>query len=227
MTSATTSALYASALFASALFASALYAAVLLTALWCGFALVDGEPQRGRRFPRATLVTGVLVAVPSLLQLTVAAGLLEVLQRDRTAIEGGQLWRLVTALLVQDGGWPGAVFNLMSLALLGTVAERLWGSRRWLVIALSAGVGAQGWGLLVQPVGAGNSVINFGLAAALSVLALRTGPRPARALAVISLVGALVLLVIGDLHGGAAAIGICLAWRMKPPGSGGPAGTGS
>jgi hypothetical protein len=75
---------------------------------------------------------------------------------------------------------------------------------------LAAGLGAQFWGIIVQPVGAGNSVAVFGLAASIAVLAVLRGVGIQRVVGLISLAGAAVLLVIGDIHGGAATIGAVL-----------------
>lgn len=177
-----------------------------------GTSSVSAPPAVGN--PGALLVVGL----PTLAQLTVAPGLLADLQRDWSATGDGQLWRLVTALVVQDGGVPGTVFNLLSLTVIGLVAEAAWGTRRWIVIALGAGMGAQLWGWAVQPVGAGNSVAVFGLAASLAVLALRQGPRGRRRLSLAGLLAATVLLGIGDIHGGAAAIGGALGAVLTPHG---------
>lgn len=165
----------------------------------------------------ATLATLVVVGVPSVIQLTVAPWLLAVLERDWAAIRSGEVWRLVTSLVVQDGGVPGTVSNLTFLAVVGVVAERLWGAGRWVAIALAAGVGAQFWGAVVQPVGGGNSVVVFGLAASLAAVSLRRGRGPARLLGIASLLIAVVLLVIGDLHGGAALIGGVAGAVLQPP----------
>ena len=168
-----------------------------------------------------TAVAVLVVAVPSLVQLMVAPDLLAALERDRGAIADGQVWRLLTSLVVQDGGWAGTAFNLVSLAVVGAVAEREWLRRRWLVVALSAGVGAQAWGLLVQPVGGGSSVVVFGLAASLAMRSLLRPRSAGRRWAVVSLVGSGVLLLVGDLHGGAAAIGAVVGLLLcrRLPGS--------
>jgi hypothetical protein len=80
----------------------------------------------------------------------------------------------------------------------------------WRLVTLAL-VGAQFWGLVVQPYGGGNSVLVLGLAAALLVLTLRSGPSPSRALAVVGLLTGGVLLVGRDLHGGTVAIGALVA----------------
>lgn len=165
-------------------------------------------PRSARpRRPRATIAALLVVGVATLAQLTVAPWLLEVLQRNWAVIAHGELWRLFTSLVVQDGGLAGAAFNLVSLAVLGVAAEAVWGARRWVAIALTAGVGAQFWGWVVQPVGGGNSVAVFGLAASLAVLALRRGTGRQRWLGLACMLVAAVLLAVGDIHGGAAAIG--------------------
>lgn len=161
--------------------------------------------------PWATLVAVVVVAVPSLVQLSVAPGLLAAWERDPGATAQGQAWRLVTALLVQDGGWTGTVFNLAILLWIGVMAESTWGSRRWVVIGLCSGLGAQWWGWLVQPVGAGNSVVVFGLAASLLVLGVAGPARVPRVAGAVGLLAVVVLLVGGDLHGGPAALGALVA----------------
>ena len=185
-----------------------LYVVVLLAA-YAGVQVQDAAPSPRR--PVATVAALLVVGLPTALQLTVVPSLLGHLQRDWTAIGSGQLWRLVTSLVVQDGGIAGTVFNLVSLAVLGTTAETEWGARRWLVVALGAGIGAQLWAAVVQPVGAGNSVVVFGLAGSLAVRSLHRGDGVQRLLGAASLLAAAVLLVTRDLHGGAVAIGSALA----------------
>lgn len=169
-----------------------------------------GAPRTTAR-PWAVLVAVVVIGAPSLLQLTLAPGLLAAWERNAAATTDGQIWRLVTALVVQDGGWVGTVFNLAILMWIGVMAEVAWGSRRWVVIAVCSGVGAQLWGWLVQPVGAGNSVVVFGLAASLLVRGMAGGSTPSRVAGIVGLLAALVLLVGGDIHGGASAIGALVA----------------
>jgi rhomboid protease GluP len=184
---------------------AALYAVVLTTSF---LASRMGPPaRRPRRWPWATTVAVLVVGIPTLAQFTVAPWLLGSLQRDWALIGRGQVWRLVTALVVQDGGLVGTIFNLVALVVIGVVAEQAWGGKRWTVIALAAGLGSQFWGKIVQPIGAGNSVVVFGLAASVAVLAVVQGIGVQRLVGLISLGGAAVLLIIGDIHGGAATIG--------------------
>jgi rhomboid protease GluP len=181
---------------------AALYA-VVLAAGWAAGQLL--RPPERRAW--ATLAALLVLGIPTLLQLTVAPGLLAALERRPGELGDGQVWRLATSLVVQDGGWAGAVFNLVELALVGVVAERVWGPARWWAIWLVAGIGAQFWGFVVQPHGGGNSVATFGLAASLAVCALLRGDGRARPAGAVSLAAGAVLLVAGDIHGGAVVLG--------------------
>jgi membrane associated rhomboid family serine protease len=191
---------------------SLLYVVLLVTAGTTGGRLLRARvPVVARRVPVATAVAFTLTVVPSLLQLTLAPGLFETLRRDRAEIAGGQVWRLVTSFAVQDSGWPGLIFNLIALAVIGTLAERLWGPGRWIAVALTAQLLGSLWGLAVQPVGAGTSLVNFGLAGALAAAALLRGAAVTRALGGAVLIAALTLLALADIHGGAALTGALFA----------------
>jgi membrane associated rhomboid family serine protease len=190
-----------------------LYAVVLTTAFVASRVRPLSTPAQAK-WPWATTIALIIVGIPTLAQFTVAPWLLEGLERNWTLIGRGQVWRLLTSLVVQDGGLVGAIFNLVALALIGFAAEKVWGARRWAAIALAGAVGAQLWGKIVQPMGAGNSVAVFSLAASLAVLAVLQGVGPQRLLGLVSLVGAAVLLIIGDIHGGAATIGAVLGFAF-------------
>lgn len=107
-----------------------------------------------------------------------ASSLLEHLRRDWAAIGSGQVWWLITSLVVQDGGIAGGLFNLAALAVIGAAAEALWGVRRWVILVMATGVESQQWGWVVQPVGDGNSVAVFGLATSLAVLGYTRATEP-------------------------------------------------
>lgn len=188
---------------------TALYAVVLATAFVASGRLPLPTSKRGK-WPWATTVALLIIGLPTLAQFTVAPSLLQILERNWTLIGRGQVWRLLTSLVVQDGGIAGAIFNLVALAMIGFAAEKAWGAKRWIVIAVTGALGAQLWGKIVQPIGGGNSVMVFSLAASVAVLALLRGIGVQRPLGLISLVGAAALLIIGDIHGGAAAIGAVL-----------------
>jgi rhomboid protease GluP len=171
-----------------------------------------------RRWPVATVAALLVVGVPSAVQLTVAPSVLDRLERDRDAILAGEVWRLLTALVVQDGGTGGAVANLVALAVVGVVAEQVWSRRAWVAVALGGAFLAELWGLVVQPVGGGNSVAVFALAASLAMVASMRGDLVARVLAGAALAAGAVLLVTGDLHGGAVLAGALLGLRLSRTG---------
>jgi hypothetical protein len=100
------------------------------------------------------------------------------LRRDGAAIGHGQAWRLATGLLVQDGGVAGTVLNLLGLAIIGVLAERLLSRPHWAIGYAGGAVAGElagwaGW----QPVGAGNSVAVCGLSAVLAVALWRDARR--------------------------------------------------
>jgi Rhomboid family len=114
-----------------------------------------------------TLVTGVVNAgqawVPGLLQ-----------RLERTpAVLHGEPWRVLTSLLVQDGGVVGTASNLCGLAILGLAAEQAVPRPHWLVGYLGAGLAGELAGLGWQPVGGGNSVAVCGLAGLVTVARVR------------------------------------------------------
>ena len=112
-----------------------LYLAVPYTAFGAGMMTRDdlkvrvagADSRQGARLPFATIVLCCLVAIPSLLQFPFPR-LFYALRRDGDLIlHHGELWRLVTALVVQDGGTAGLIGNLLVLVLVGVVAERIGG----------------------------------------------------------------------------------------------------
>jgi membrane associated rhomboid family serine protease len=113
-----------------------------------------------------------VTAIPSLLQFAYPA--LETnLRRDPALIRAGEWWRLVTSLVVQDGGVLGTVSNLGFLLVLGVLAERVIGGRRLLALYLAGAVFGQAAGMLFDTVGAGNSIALCGLAGGLMIAARR------------------------------------------------------
>jgi membrane associated rhomboid family serine protease len=121
------------------------------------------------RAPVLTVLVLLPTAAVSVLGLVMPAVELA-LRRDRAAIDHGQVWRLATSLIVQDGGVAGTVFNLLGLAIVGVLAEQVLSRTRWVIGylggALAGGfAGWAGW----QPTGAGNSVAVCGLAGVLAV----------------------------------------------------------
>lgn len=202
---------------------SSLFVIVLVGAALAG-ALQLRSPRAGRPAPVATISTGLAIAVPSTLQL-LFPNILRVAMRDPDRFWAGEWWRLVTALFVQDGGVAGTIFNLVSLGIVGAVAEQLWGRARWLLIFFAGGAASQLFALAWQPCGAGNSVANFSLAGSVALLGLRSsGPPAQKVAATASLAAAVALVLCRDIHGPATALGAALGpgIGLLRPKSGGP-----
>lgn len=195
------------------LFLSVLYAVGIYSAYLAGSLTLRTQSANvpKNRLPYATLWITLAVAIPTILQFYFPA-ILQMLERDHTQFLAGDWWRIITPLFVQDGGVSGSIFNIVSLVLVGSVAEKLWGSQRWLIIFFAGGILSEIVGFAWQPIGAGNSVANFSLAASIAVLCLAlTGPRAIRVMAILALGVGLILLLINDIHGPAMLLGVLIA----------------
>jgi membrane associated rhomboid family serine protease len=193
-----------------------LYLAVPYTAFGAGM-MSRADPKvrvagENSRLPFATIALCCLVAIPSLLQFPFPRVLFALRRDGDLILHHGEVWRLVTSLVVQDGGMAGLIGNLLVLVLVGVVAERMWGSWRVLALFFGTGILSECVGLAWQPLGAGNSVGNFGLASGVLLCCLlRATAIPPRVLATAGIVSGLALLFARDIHGGAVAIGLCLS----------------
>jgi membrane associated rhomboid family serine protease len=199
-------------LFLSVLYAIGLYGAYLAGTFYLR-EQPDHQPQRS--VPYSTLLLTLAIAIPTTLQFFFPT-LLPLFERNYERFLAGDWWRLVTSLFVQDGGVAGSLFNLVGLLLVGIVAERLWGSRRWLVIFFAGGLLSQLVAFAWQPIGAGNSVGNFSLAGSVAVLCLtRKASSIVRIAAILALGTGLVLLPLQDIHGAAMLFGASIAWILR------------
>lgn len=172
--------------------------------------------QSPEAMPILTLACFLVIAAFSFAQLDIEPGLLPLLMRDAGRVYSGQPWRLLTSLLVQDGGWAGAAFNLVGLLAIGTVAERMLGRLRWAAVAVLSVAVAQAFALFWQPTGAGNSILNFGLAGAVCAAGLMSRPScQLVAPAIIASVCFVLLLVGRDIHGVGAVTGALVAYAFS------------
>jgi membrane associated rhomboid family serine protease len=151
--------------------------------------------------PRTTagvfLVTSFFTAVG-----WVHAPFVRAVERSPAALANGEWWRLISPILVNSHGWMQVTLNLVALAIVGVVAERLWGSGLWIVFYIVGGVAGEVAGLAWKPIGAGTSVAVCGLlgSVAVSLLASR-GTLPGRVGAFSILAAGLLLTYFHDLHG--------------------------
>ena len=188
--------------------------------LYCPFAAgsmllrnrLSFSPSKTRKFkfPQTTTLLLLAIAILSLLQFYFPI-LLTTFHRDYERFLHGEYWRFISPLFVQDGGISGTIFNLVSLTLLGSVVERFWNGRTMLIIFFTGGIIGEIVGFAWQPVGAGNSVGNFSLAASIAVISLTpSSAAPVQLLAIISLGTYGILFGLRDIHGAAAIAGALL-----------------
>jgi hypothetical protein len=184
---------------------SALLIIVIVAATIAGRMGVDAF-----KVPWLTVSACILVATCFVVQLG-APQLLSFVERNGSAILGGEIYRLFTALWFQDGGAAGAAFNIAMLAVLGTLAEQLFARPMWLTIYLIGGLLTEIVALAWQPVGAGNSVAYMSLAGALLGGTLfRRASRSSLIPAGLGLGAGLILCLTKDIHGAACLIGCAL-----------------
>lgn len=168
---------------------------------------VGSGVARGLNIPAATLTVFTLIAIATFFQFRFP-WMLDLLRRDSAMVELGEWWRIATALFVQDGGLAGSIFNLAALLFVGSIAEALWGSKRWLLIFFGGALLSELIALTWQPIGAGNSIGNFALAGSAAVWCIgKSRIILARILALICLLCALPLILGHDIHGAALSIG--------------------
>lgn len=173
---------------------------VTAAAIAGGFALRAGRQHH--RPPAATLTLAAITLVTSALGELFPA-FLDALDRDRSSLLDGQVWRIVTPLFVQDGGWPGTIFNVVALVVMGTFVESLYGARTLLATYVVAGLVSEiaAYTVLQHQGFAGNSVADIGLAGLLAVTLIVAGPTTARVFGAIGIAAGIVLLAIANLHG--------------------------
>jgi rhomboid protease GluP len=171
------------------------------------------EPATTSVFVLTGAVTLVSLFVPSVLPA---------LMRTPAAL-AGESWRIVTPIFVERGGAAEIALNLVTLALLGTLVERVWGSRAWLVFYLFGGIVGEIAGLAWKPSGAGSSVALMGLLGGSATWLLRYRPsRALGALGALLLVAGAALTFLRNLHGPpllAEALAACFLVTRADPSS--------
>jgi len=172
------------------------------------------------------LLTGVVFLV------TLACGIAQLayrplydhVVRDASHIDAGQWYRLLTGMFFQDGWASGLVSNLILLAVFGTVAERVFGRWRWLVLYFGCGWFGQLMSYVwLNQVGAGNSMCVAGLIGGLATVVLvaprRYGVMPPLQLRIMALavpVLAVVDTILHDNHGLPCLLGMTLGFLLLP-----------
>ena len=173
-----------------------------------------------RRFPIVALVATIAIGVPSLLQFAYP-GITAALEREpELTIDHGQWWRVITAVMAQDGGIAGAVFNLVVVALVTLLGEWVWGRWRTVVLFLAPSIILDLLAVFVwHASGGGSSFASDGLLMSMCGLALLTLPDAvARVCAGVDvLVGVALIVFLNDAHGVAVLLGAVLGALFAIP----------
>lgn len=125
------------------------------------------------RWKPVVTAAAVGVALVAAVVQYAAPAVVPVLQREPG---NWQWWRVVTPLFVQTLGWYQVVTNLVTLALVGVVAERVFGRWRWAVLFAAGTVGGQLAAFAWQEPGGGDSIAICGLAGGVVVRLLAGRP---------------------------------------------------
>jgi hypothetical protein len=159
-------------------------------------------------FPWFGAVATAVIGVPSLLQFAWPA-IDSALRRNPAAtLDHGQWWRVLTAMLAQDGGVAGAIFNLLVVALVTCTGEWIWGRRRaialFVVPSIILNLLAIAWGTS----GGGSSFASDALLMSVCGLGLVTvRNHVVRICATAAIIVGTALIGIDDAHGVAMLIG--------------------
>jgi rhomboid protease GluP len=181
---------------------------------------VHARPLARRwRFPVLTTVTVALTGAVTASRLA-APEVLDALRRDPSALRAGQVWRLLSPVLVQsDRSALVVVAVLLASAVVGAVAEQLFPPRRWIALYLVGALVGHGIGEVFQPLRGGTSVAFAALLGGLAAYALRraTVPAPLRIEAAIAIPLAVADTLVRDIHGLPFLAGLVLAmvWLQR------------
>jgi membrane associated rhomboid family serine protease len=173
-----------------------------------------------RRLPILTITTLGLSALMTATRLF-TNGPLDALRRDPTALGHGQVWRLISPVLVQsDTSVVNVVLVFVICAAIGTVAERRLSRREWLVLYLCGALAGHSLGEAFQPLEGGTSVAFVGILGGLAASALLDSASDLRrwrfhAAAAIPL--SLLDTALGDIHGVSYLVGLAvgLMWLRR------------
>ena len=128
-------------------------------------------------------------------------------RRDPEALMDGQVWRLISPVLVQPDSWFSVIPLGLTAVVVGTFAERTFGTWRVVVLLVAGALAGHGIGEWWQPYSGGVSVAFCRPIGAAAVYVLVARVRRHRVAAVMLLGGAVVLCVFTDIHGPALLAG--------------------
>jgi hypothetical protein len=188
------------------------YLVVLALFVQVGIRLLRAS-GRPRHFPVFAVVATIGIGLPSLLQYIWPAIATTLERNPELTLAHGQWWRVLTALLAQDGGLAGAIFNLIVVAGVTLLGEWIWGSWLALVLFLVPSIVLNLLAILFwNASGGGSSFASDGLLMSMCGLALVTLPDVvAKILAGITvLIGIALVAFLNDAHGVAILLGAAL-----------------
>jgi rhomboid protease GluP len=172
-----------------------------------------------RRLPILTAVALLLTAAVTATRFA-GTGVLHALWRDPSGLEHGQVWRLVTPVLVQsDPGWT-VVKVIVLCTVVGAAGERVFSRGQWISLYLVGTLAGHSIGEFFQPHQGGTSVAFAGVLGGLAAVALLRGDavKPVlRVEAAVCIPLAILDTVIGDIHGlpFLAGLGLASVWLVR------------
>lgn len=164
--------------------------------------------------PVATIVVLAAWAVCTTLYHLGADGLFLAVRRDPEALMNGQVWRLISPVLVQPDSWFSVITLGVTAAAVGTFAERTFGTGRVAALLLAGALAGHSIGELWQPYSGGVSVAFCGPIGAVAAYVLVARVRRHRVAAVVLLGGAVVLCLFTDIHGPALLAGAVVGFLL-------------
>lgn len=176
------------------------------------------RPGRDLDLPILTVTT--LTATVALTATRIwTPDVMEALWRDPGALGSGQLWRLLTPVLVQSDDSVLVVIAVFALcAVIGAVGEQVFSRRRWIALYLLGALVGHGIGEALQPGAGGTSVAFMGILGGLAAYALQPGapvPKPIRVEAALAIPIAVLGTALGDIHGLPFLAGLALMWLWQ------------
>jgi rhomboid protease GluP len=91
------------------------------------------------KIPRVTVCLLGITAIVTGLQFF-SPGIIACLQRTPGVFSAGQWWRLITPIFINPESWRQITFNFLSIAIVGTIVEKLFGGCRWLILYFVGGL---------------------------------------------------------------------------------------
>jgi membrane associated rhomboid family serine protease len=176
---------------------------------------LDGVRVTDGSRPRLVWVVFAVTAV-----ITALGYLVPAFDHALTRDEGffhGQVWRLVTPILLNPEGVGQLVINGVGLIVFGPLAERVFGPVRWAVLYLLGGLVGEVYSYAEHYYSAGSSVAIAGLLGGLAGWVISGAaelPLPARLGACVAPLGGIALAVLGDNHGTSILAGTLLGWAL-------------